>query len=183
MNNTKKWVFKYRYLQLELEETKAQQEIYTQKFMEDFEDVLSDEKNHDGIDEASKEGQALIDEIANEVKPKNVSKLAKDLYRNISRKTHPDVTKDEEMNSIFSDAAKAYEDLNLMELIMLSDKLGIDIEDELSPEDVGIIQKNCTQVETEIDTIKSTITWQWCTSPDEQKEELKEYFIGLLVHK
>lgn len=183
MNNTKKWIFKYRYLQLELEETKAQQEVYTQKFMEDFEDVLSDEKNHDGIDEASKQGQALIDEIANESKPKNISKLAKDLYRNISRKTHPDVTKDAEMNEIFSEAAEAYEELNLMELIMISDKLGIEIESELSPEDVGVIQKNCEQVETEIETIKSTITWQWCTYPDEQKDEIKEYFIGLLVHK
>lgn len=181
MNASKKWIFKYRYLQLELEETKSLQEEYTQKFMEDFQDVLSDEKNHEGIDKASEEGQKLIDELNEETKPKNTSKLAKELYRNISRKTHPDIVKDEEMNNIFAEAAEAYEELNLMELIMISDKLGIDIEKDLDEKDLQTIQTNCDKVQTEIDTIKSTITWQWCTYPEEERADLKEYFIGLLV--
>lgn len=181
MNTTKKWIFKYRYLQLELDETKELQEEYTQKFMEDFQDVLSDESNQDGIDKASEEGQKLIDELKDEGKPKNKSKLAKELYRNISRKTHPDVTSDEDMNTMFEDAAKAYEDLNLMELIMISDKLGIDIEQDLDDKDLKTLQQNCTNVETEIETIKSTITWQWCTYPEDEREDLKDYFIGLLV--
>jgi|SaaInl74LU_5_DNA_1037368.scaffolds.fasta_scaffold07622_2 hypothetical protein len=181
MNNTKKWIFKYRYLQLELDETKEKQDNYTKKFMEDFHEVLVDEKNQEGINNASEEGKQLIDAISDEVKPKNKSKLAKELYRNISRKTHPDVTKDEDMNNIFSEAADAYEELNLMELIMLSDKLGIDISSEIDDKDLQMVQTNCEQVQVEIDTIKSTLTWQWCTTPEENKEELKEYFIGLLV--
>jgi len=166
---------------MELDDTKTQQETFTKKFMEDFVDVLNDEKNQDGIDTASSEGKQLIDAINDEVKPKNQSKLAKELYRNISRKTHPDVTKDETMNEMFSEAADAYEDLNLMELIMISDKLGIDISSEIDEKDLLVIQTNCEQVQVEIDTIKSTITWQWCTSPDEDREDLKDYFIGLLV--
>ena len=181
MNTTKKWIFKYRYLQLELEETKTLQEEYTEKFMEDFQEVLADENNHEGIDKASEEGQKLIDELSEETKPKNNSKLAKEIYRNISRKTHPDVTKDEEMNAIFAEAATAYEELNLMELIMISDKLGIELEKELDSDDLKTLQKNCDRVQTEIDTIKSTITWQWCTCPEEERMELKDYFIGLLV--
>lgn len=181
MNTTKKWIFKYRYLQLELEETKELQDQYTEKFMEDFQDVLSDEKNHEGIDKASEEGQKLIDELKEESKPKNTSKLAKELYRNISRKTHPDIVKDEEMNQIFAEAATAYEELNLMELIMISDKLGIELEKELDEKDLKTLQSNCDKVQTEIDTIKSTITWQWCTYPEEERADLKDYFIGLLV--
>lgn len=181
MNATKKWIFKYRYLQLELEETKTLQEEYTEKFMQDFQEVLMDETNQDGIDKASEEGQKLIDELKEESKPKNNSKLAKEIYRNISRKTHPDVTKDEEMNAIFAEAATAYEELNLMELIMISDKLGIELEKELDAEDLKTIQTNCDKVQTEIETIKSTITWQWCTYPEEEREDLRDYFIGLLV--
>ena len=83
MNTTKKWVFKYKYLQLELDEVKSQQEEYTTIFMEDFKETLMDESNHDGIDKASAEGQKLIDELNEDVKPKNNSKIAKELYRNI----------------------------------------------------------------------------------------------------
>lgn len=181
MNTTKKWIYKYRYLQLELEETKGLQEEYTERFMEDFQEVLSDEKNHEGLDKASEEGQKAFDDLKEESKPKNTSKLAKELYRNISRKTHPDIVKDDKMNEIFADAATAYEELNLMELIMLSDKLGIELEKDLDDEDLKTLQLNCDKVQSEIDTIKSTITWQWCTYPEEERADLKEYFIGLLV--
>lgn len=183
MNTTKKWVFKYKYLQLELDEVTSQQEEYTAIFMEDFKDTLMDESNHDGIDKASAEGQKLIDELNEEVKPKNNSKIAKELYRNISRKTHPDVIKDEKMNKIFSKAAKAYEDLNLMELVMLSDELDIDVEKEFDKKDLDTLEKNCKKVQTEIDTIKSSITWQWCSYPEEERMDLKEHFIDLLIRQ
>ena len=181
MQTSKKWIYKYRYLQIELEETKSLQEGYTEIFMRDFKDVLMNEENHSGLDMAAKEGKELIDEIKDEVKPKNNSKLAKELYRNISRKTHPDKIQDEKLNNIFKEAADAYDNHNLMELIMLSDKIGIDISSDLDETDLLMIESNCNQVQLEIDTIKSTITWQWCTYPDDDKEELKNHFIGLLT--
>jgi len=45
------------------------------------------------------------------------------------------------------------------------------------------LEKNCKKVQTEIDTIKSSITWQWCSYPEEERMDLKEHFIDLLIRQ
>ena len=57
------------------------------------------------------------------------------------------------------------------------------IEKEFDKKDLDTLEKNCKKVQTEIDTIKSSITWQWCSYPEEERMDLKEHFIDLLIRQ
>lgn len=77
----KKWVYKYKYLQVEFEEVKQQKEKYLIEFNRLF--AFKDKKPSQTVKDAIEE--------SNKPKPKSPKqKNTKNLYKKLSKKIHPD---------------------------------------------------------------------------------------------
>lgn len=97
----------------------------------------------------------------------------KHLYRQLSKTTHPDVSKNK-LNEIFITAKQAYEDNNLFSLISICEKLNIPY--ELSEEEIFNLQEQIDTLKKRLKFLESTYTWQWFKRP-EKKEEIFLSFI------
>ncbi|MEO5349566.1 MAG: hypothetical protein H7836_07970, partial [Magnetococcus sp. YQC-3] len=62
----------------------------------------------------------------NKISDPELEKKCKELYRSISKKTHPDLVQDKNLIELFSLAKDAYEQLNLLELQRISDLIESD---------------------------------------------------------
>ena len=84
----KKWIYKYKFLQEEENETQKQFDVYVQQFEEDFVLVNTDESNNTPITV-----DPLPERIANN--------LCKPIFKKLSKVLHPDKGgDDEEFNKI-----------------------------------------------------------------------------------
>ena len=83
----------------------------------------------------------------------------KKLYKKLSSATHPDRGGDPDD---FLKIKQAYEDNDLMLLLKFADKYDIDY--ELEDDDTEILEVKTTDIEKEINRMKSTLAWFWGTA-------------------
>lgn len=91
---------------------------YTQK-CNDLENEIRRTNAKKGEKSKPSEFEDLIEQ-----KPKvdpELEKKCKEIYWNISKKTHPDITSDQELINLFSEAQIAYQNLDLLELQRIQD--------------------------------------------------------------
>lgn len=82
----------------------------------------------------------------------------KRLYKKLAAKVHPDLGGS---NELFQEVNKAYESNNLMTLLTMAGEYEIDYEVDNSDEKV--LERNLTEVESEINRMRSTLAWTWGT--------------------
>jgi hypothetical protein len=86
-------------------------------------------------------------------------KKIKHLYREISKKTHPD----KDTQGIFAqenlDASEAYENNNIYALYQICDKVGVPYEIDI--EDFLLIQQMIDGIRKDIQTIEESYIWLW----------------------
>ena len=160
----KKWVYKYKYLQVEFEEVKQQKEKYLIEFNRLF--AFKDEK-------PSQTAKDTI-EKSNKPKPKEQKqKNTKNLYKKLSKKVHPDRGGS---NEEFIELNELYEEGDLLGMITKAEEHKIDTtefkEDKIELE----FERSCLMLEEKTKGIQKTLAWQWGTAQDKDKQGLKQMF-------
>jgi len=87
---------------------------------------------------------------------KNRPEKLKKLYKKLAAKVHPDLGGS---NELFQEVNKAYEENNLMTLLTKAGEY--DISYEVDDSDEKVLEKNLTELQSEIDRMKSTLAWTW----------------------
>lgn len=107
-------------------------------------------------EEELKKKQRKIDKLESK---KKISPKMKSLYKKLSSVTHPD--RDGDADDFLS-LKQAYESGDLMLLLKFADKYNVDY--ELEEDDSYIIIEKSTELEKEINRMKSTLAWFWGTT-------------------
>lgn len=107
-------------------------------------------------EEELKKKQRKIDKLESK---KKISPKMKSLYKKLSSVTHPDRGGDADD---FLSLKQAYESGDLMLLLKFADKYNVDY--ELEEDDSYIIIEKSTELEKEINRMKSTLAWFWGTT-------------------
>jgi len=107
-------------------------------------------------EEELKKKQRKIDKLESK---KKISPKMKSLYKKLSSVTHPDRGGDADD---FLSLKEAYESGDLMLLLKFADKYNVDY--ELEEDDSYIIIEKSTELEKEINRMKSTLAWFWGTT-------------------
>jgi len=165
----KKLTHKYEFLKLELEEVKEEGDDYQVKWGQLFGKYFADKNSEFWVNEDTGElrkekpdEETDIDEI--ESKPQKPKKL-RDLYKKLSKHTHPDKGGDEDE---FNEVKESYDKEDLLALLSLAGQYNIDF--EIEDEDQEMVEKSCLSIENEINNTKSTLSWAYFTGDRSKKK-------------
>lgn len=134
------------------------------------------------IEKIQQQTQEEIIEVvteAEEVETISKDPKIKNLYRNIVKKTHPDKISESDLNELYLESTKHYENDDILELYKICDTLGISYEFE--DNDYFLIQNKILQLRDKIKFLESTFTWLWINSEDSRKEEIVLSFVRLQI--
>lgn len=146
MTHVKKYIHLYMYSKLEYEELKDIFDGNLKNFNSKFAKYI---KTGDPVNDTIPEKTAKNDNI-------------KKLYRKISKKLHPDKNlMNENSKEEFIKLQNAYQEDNLIELILIAEENKIEIDDEIigDPENIEIIKDNIISFEKKINHIKNSFAW------------------------
>jgi len=155
--NFKKYAYKYEYLTLELEETKEKFESFQKQWTTLFTKYFPQDSKLAYQNEETGEIRYTIDEEAATGKKPKPAKLKK-LYYKLSGKTHPDKGGNDQL---FDRVNKAYKQSNYIELLKLAE--ASEINTSIDEEDIYLFEDSCSNISTEVDKIKQSLTWQYFT--------------------
>ena len=159
----KKWIYKYKYLKFELEEIEELKEKYVKDFNSKF---TFKDKNHPDIIKPKQ------DTIIKKPKTKKHPKI-KELYKKLSKKLHPDIGGDEKK---FKELNSLYETNDFLGMAIKAEELDLDIKNfqkEISDEKFLNL---CDSLQEQIDKAKSTLSWKWANSNEQEKKILLQIF-------
>ena len=165
----KKLTHKYEFLKLELEEVKEEGDGYQVKWGQLFGKYFADKNSEFWVNEDTGElrkekpdEETDIDEIKS--KPQKPKKL-RDLYKKLSKHTHPDKGGDEDE---FNQVKESYDKEDLLALLSLAGQYNVDF--EIEDEDQEMVEKSCLSIENEINNTKSTLSWAYFTGDRSKKK-------------
>ena len=165
----KKLTHKYEFLKLELEEVKEEGDDYQVKWGQLFGKYFADKNSEFWVNEDTGElrkdrpvDETDTDEI--EPKPEKPKKL-RDLYKKLSKHTHPDKGGDEDK---FNKVKESYDREDLLALLSLAGQYNIDF--DIEEEDQEMVEKSCFNIENEINNTKSTLSWAYFTGDRSKKK-------------
>ena len=102
-----------------------------------------------------KSGTPVDDDLEKDREESQVPAWAKSIYREIARKTHPDIVKNEDLNRVFSDAASIVDGQKYDELI----DIALDLDVDIKIGSAKIVEK--LSIKSEIDTMEKSLPWLW----------------------
>lgn len=160
-----KWIYKYQYLQEEFKDIKVEEE----KNIKEFNDHFSLDE------EQSKDSPPKIEELLPDKDSKNPGK---GLYKELSKKLHPDRGGNADEFSVIS---IMYRNHDTIGLFLKAQEHDIEVEKFLNDDLILSFDKSCQLVEKEINNTKNTLSWCWCNASGEldkqnQLKYLKEEF-------
>jgi len=105
---------------------------------------------------------------------KNIDQKAKDVFRKIAKKTHPDVTED--LSEYYLRASEHYKNNDILSLYLICNDLKIDF--EFKEDDTNLIKEKINKIKASIDFIECSYAWQWnISNTDKEKEAIIELYI------
>ena len=114
--------------------------------------------------------------IKNENIPNQTKSKIKKIYREIVKQTHPDKVNSEVLNNYYLDATIAYDLNDILELYIICEKLGIDV--EISELELELFDKLIEIKRNEIKRIEDSFIWVWINAKtEEQKQQIVDRFI------
>ena len=159
----KKWIYKYKYLQAEFADVEEIRLGYTNEFNNIFH--FKDKK------------ETIIKTPEEEIYPKTPKNKkhpeSKNLYKKLSKKTHPDKGGSEEE---FKDLNTLYEKEDILGMIIKAEEYNIDVSDLKIDKPEEEFKELCTSIEDKIEFIKTTLAWKWAEASDEFKPTLLKIF-------
>ena len=163
----RKWLYKYKYLHAEYSELDEINQDYITKFDSSFrskqsgENILSPEESISQHESSSKS-------------PTTKRSGSKDLYKQLSKHTHPDAGGTTEQ---FREINKLYESEDILGLIVKAEEHDIDLDSiEYSELD---LERSCQELENKCESIKGTLAWQWATAKPEDQDFLKMQYAAI----
>jgi len=153
---------------------------YTTEFMKDILGEGPNEKKENPEpkkEEPKKEKLIQDDELDAETK-----KMLKKVFRDVMKKTHPDIIKTEEYLDFYRLAKEAYDTNNIVELVLIASKLNVDF--ELNEKHVEFIKRIIEIKKKEMEAFQKSYLYMWAhaKSPAEKKA-IVELFKGKLRDK
>jgi hypothetical protein len=145
------------------------------------EDVELERSKQEGVgeddDNFSEEGKKEVEETENKI---NISPKVKKLYREIVKKTHPDIISDSELNDLYIKATHYHENNDKLGIYKICNELGIQFEIDL--EDSIFIEEKIREYKKRIDFLESTFAWKWFNTEEEsEKDNIILTFIKLKI--
>jgi len=167
---------------------------YVKIFDDTFKDELQKSKENESEkirkkEEENNNGNMDVPIIDNEEETDVKQKEEKDsfitsLFKKIAKKIHPDKINDEtdeykeKCNELYLESQKNLNDNNLAGMLSNAKEIGIDISD--IPEiDIKTLEKNIIKIENDINILKSTAAWLWCTIENNKRDSLKSHLYKL----
>ena len=164
-NKFKRLTYLASALELEREEIQALDEMYRDVFVNDFA-----EENAYTIDCVTKNSsdkdtiEAIHNEALSEKSKKITDGLAKQLHRELARKTHPDITQKSED---FKNIQEAYDKGDVISLLIMSRKF--DIDPSCTKKELEELETQIENQKNEIKEMTKTIRWMWANSDKSQE--------------
>jgi hypothetical protein len=174
----------YAFLNTDYEYKKQVVEEFTTVFIQKANELLGDETvsnytNQTNADpEAKKVEKNKIDPASIDTKTKE---KIKHVYREISKKTHPDKDVDGIYAEHFLRASEAYQNFDLYELYNIANSLQIEISIDIN--DVSLLRAKISERKNEVSKIENSYLWLWYISDDTQKMSILENFIKNITTK
>jgi hypothetical protein len=106
--------------------------------------------------------------------PKTKEKI-KLLYREISKKTHPDKDINNKFSELFLRASEAYQNFDLYELHNIANSLKIEI--LIEENDISLLKEKISERKNEVLKIENSYLWLWYIAEESQKIIILENFI------
>ena len=157
--NLKKFSYKYSFLKMDLEDTSSEAEKYLKEFNTFFGKYFVDKGQEVWINEETGEISREDPTKSKGKKSKKQQPLkVKKLYRKLTTITHPDKGGDVED---FNDIKDAYNEGNLMELLIFAGKYEIEV--EVTEEDETLLTKSCKKLEEQITNLRNSPAWNFYT--------------------
>lgn len=176
----KKLALKLELLIISIEEMKQEEKACEELFIKDFREELdylksqvtqvetnntNNERTHEScLNEivASKGDNAESDK-ADDI---SLKEIIKPLYKKLVISLHPDVSKDENSNEIFSKIAVAWENMNVYDLLMEAMKADIDIGELYKGNEKHLKQliESLRDMQVNIESKKRKVMWVWYSS-------------------
>ena len=174
----KKLLQEYNFLMTDDSYKKEVVETYKNTFLELIskkrKELNIEPKDEETIPE--NEEKQKFPEILVENVDENVKVKIKKIYRDIVKKTHPDITDSKELIDTYMRATEAQEKYNLFELYKICSELAIEV--ELDSEDIKLLEELIENKKKELKSIEASFIWLWVHSTtDEQKQKVVELFI------
>ena len=120
--------------------------------------------------------------IEDKIEDTYIIQKCKKLYREISKRTHPDKDTQKLYTKIFIDATKSYEDFKLLDLYQHCEMLGIKY--KIEEEDIALFKKEIQINRNQIDSVEKTFIYVWSMQPDEtMKDIIIRQFIKMMGDK
>ena len=161
----RKWLYKYKYLHAEYVELNE----INQKNIVEFDSVFRSKQNKENI-LSPEESLSLTSSKS----PSTKQSGSKNLYKQLSKYTHPDVGGSSEE---FHEINKLYESEDILGLIVKAEEHDIDLDSiEYSELD---LERSCRKLETKCENIKTTLAWQWANAKPEDQDFLKMQYSAM----
>jgi hypothetical protein len=167
----KKWIYKYKYLKAEVDEVNEKMDKYTIEFNKLFTSKRAIEKEKQrqlDIVESVSSGS-----IEHEKKPKFSNLPGKSLYKDLSKKLHPDKGGNEDE---FIELSEMYESKDILGMYIKAEELGVKIDEDNIKDIEQKFQESCNILAEQAEKPKSTAAWVWCNTPEDQKPRIIERF-------
>jgi len=166
----KKLFQEYVFIKSDLEYKKSIVDEFHEEFMKKAKEILGpeyQEKNQEDINNSLVENES----------PQNKENLnIKKLYREISKKTHPDKDPEGIYSDIFAESAIAYEKNDIFRIYEICDKLNIQY--EIGEEEISMMKSEIDLKKKEIQIIEKSYIYMWY-SYDSQK--IKDILVSQFV--
>ena len=160
----KKWIYKYKYLKAEVDEVKEKMDKYTIEFNKLFISKEKYKKLKNNSDAAP---------IIEEPKPKQPNNPGKSLYKDLSKKLHPDKGGNEEE---FIELSEMYESKDILGMYIKAEELGVEINEDNIEDIEQKFQESCNALSKQVEEPKSTAAWVWANTPEDKKQQVIEKF-------
>lgn len=139
------------------------------EFLEKDDDLMEIyNQSHVIYEETISNKEVFLPEEGEVLKPK-VDKKLKALYREIVKKTHPDKIEDEELNKLYLEANKYYEENDIFSIYKICTSLGIPF--NIDSKEKDSLEEQVNKLKGRIKFMEKSYTWTWANTEDEDHKD------------
>jgi hypothetical protein len=167
----KKILQEYEFIKTDLEYKRAVLDENQSQFLDEAYSLVGDERISQ--EESNESAQKLRTDTGKtnwDLYEKSVYDNAKKLYREISKRTHPDRDPEGIYTEVFAQAAIAYEECRILEIYSICEKLGISY--NIEEADILRMKEEISKKKEEIKTIENSFAYMWSVYENEKSREL-----------
>ena len=177
-----KLIYKFKYLKLELHDSKQKADKYNLEFMEDFREEFEflDQKNNQNLDKIPERTNQTTNESSIDNDQETFKNL-KEIYRSIVKKIHPDKhppDEKEKYDSLLTTLTDAYENNRLIEMLEISLEENIDLSELIDDSEIFLL-KDIQDMEKKLEKFKNQLCWIWVNKLKQESNSRKNLY-GIL---